>query len=336
MIGIFINVGNYKKLIPIWVSLFIILGIFMSHLPKIQQLKIFNEIIKNGGIRAAAKKMNLSQPALSHSLRELEQTLNATLMIRSNDGVILTEAGQSFQVYSSLILEELEQAAIEIKQINQQVESNVSFGMSSLVAVTILSSVMKDFKKNHPLTRVLLKEAQISTLLPGLRKGTLDFAVGTLDEITPLDKFIIEPLFTAPFCVVARKGHPLSECTSLEQLNNAKWLLPEANMGYYNKLGKIINHSSTESNYAPVFTDSSVCIINMVANDDYLTILSKARMCTEKFKKQFTIIPINEKIPDANYVIIRLRKHPLSSSAHRLIKIIKHYCDNYNWAPEIT
>lgn len=307
----------------------------MSYLPKIQQLRMFNEIIQNGSIRAAAKKMNLSQPALTRSLRELEQVLGATLIIRSNDGAILTEAGKSFSVYSSLILEELERATIDIKQINQKVESNVAFGISSLLAVTILSSVIKDFKKRHPSTNVLLKEAQLSTLLPSLREGLLDFAVGTLDEIMPLGEFIVEPLFTAPFSIVARKGHPLIQSTSLDDLKYAKWLLPETNMGYYNNINKVIPFDFSSNECAPVFSDSSVCIINMVANDDYLTILSKARIAQPKFSEQLSSINIVEVLPDANYGLIRLRKHPLNLSACTLIKIIKYYCSEYNWSPDI-
>lgn len=307
----------------------------MSYLPKIQQLRMFNEIIQNGSIRAAAKKMNLSQPALTRSLRELEQVLGATLIIRSNDGAILTEAGKSFSVYSSLILEELERATIDIKQINQKVESNVAFGISSLLAVTILSSVIKDFKKRHPSTNVLLKEAQLSTLLPSLREGLLDFAVGTLDEIMPLGEFIVEPLFTAPFSIVARKGHPLIQSTSLDELKHAKWLLPETNMGYYNNINKVIPFDFSSNECAPVFSDSSVCIINMVANDDYLTILSKARISQPKFSEQLSSINIVEVLPDANYGLIRLRKHPLNLSACTLIKIIKYYCSEYNWSPDI-
>lgn len=307
----------------------------MSYLPKIQQLRMFNEIIQNGSIRAAAKKMNLSQPALTRSLRELEQVLGATLIIRSNDGAILTEAGKSFSVYSSLILEELERATIDIKQINQKVESNVAFGISSLLAVTILSSVIKDYKKRHPSINVLLKEAQLSTLLPSLREGLLDFAVGTLDEIMPLGEFIVEPLFTAPFSIVARKGHPLIQSTSLDDLKHAKWLLPETNMGYYNNINKVIPFDFSSNECAPVFSDSSVCIINMVANDDYLTILSKARIAQPKFSEQLSSINIVEVLPDANYGLIRLRKHPLNLSACTLIKIIKYYCSEYNWSPDI-
>ncbi|WP_114340216.1 LysR family transcriptional regulator, partial [Poseidonibacter lekithochrous] len=58
----------------------------MRYLPKIQQLKVFNEVIRSGSIRAAARKMDQSQPALTRTLKELEHHMGATLLIRSNEG----------------------------------------------------------------------------------------------------------------------------------------------------------------------------------------------------------------------------------------------------------
>lgn len=306
----------------------------MLYLPKLQQLRIFNEIVKHGSIHAAAKSLHLSQPALTYSMRELEQTLGATLMIRSHDGIVLTEAGQAFSSYSLYIIKELERATIDIIGINNKVESTVSFGMSSLLAVTILSSVIKDFKKNNDSTKIIIKEAQLSTLLPCLREGMLEFAVGTISDNMLLNNYNVELLFDAPFSIVARKDHPLVKSTSFEQLRDAKWLLPETNMGYYNSLynSSIIDFNKNKSR--PVFSDSSVCILNMVIKDDYLTILSKARLAQPEFRDILVPLPVNQSLPCAQYGLIYLRNHPLSSHAKKLIDIIRHHCSIYNWSPD--
>ena len=89
----------------------------MRYLPKLHQVNVFNEVIRSGSIRSAAKKMNLTQPALTRALQELEHNMGATLMIRSNEGVTLTEAGKSFAIRANLILSELEKAADEIEEI---------------------------------------------------------------------------------------------------------------------------------------------------------------------------------------------------------------------------
>ncbi|MGF1877435.1 LysR substrate-binding domain-containing protein [Photobacterium frigidiphilum] len=303
----------------------------MNHLPKLQQLKVLTEVIQCGSINGAAKKMNLSQPSLTYSLKTLEQTLGITLLVRSNDGVQLTEAGISFSAYARLILEELKQAVNEAKQISSKAESQVSFGLSPIIAVTILESIITDFKKKQSATQINIKEGQLSSLLPALRDGRLNFAIGSLDESVPLSEFVTEHLFEAPFGIVARKGHRLESCDSLEQLKGAKWFLPETQMGYYNTLKKHIYNNLPTSDELPIYTDSIVCIMNMVQSDDYLSVLSLARLYNSEYRNKYSVLPIKEALPVGIYSLVRLRKRPLSLAAQAMIDEIKWHVNSYDW-----
>ncbi|HIF9210668.1 TPA: LysR substrate-binding domain-containing protein [Photobacterium damselae] len=303
----------------------------MNHLPKLQQLKVLNEVIQCGSINGAAKKMNLSQPSLTYSLKMLEQTLGITLLVRSNDGIQLTEAGKSFSAYAHLILEELKQAVNEAKQISSKAESQVSFGLSPIIAVTMLESIIADFKKRHSTTQINIKEGQLSSLLPALRDGCLDFAIGSLDENVPLSEFVTEHLFEAPFGIVARRGHPLESCNSLEQLKDAKWFLPETKMGYYNTLKQHIHSNLPTRDEMPIYTDSIVCIMNMVQNGDYLSVLSLARLYNSEHRDKYSILPIEEALPVGIYGLVRLRKRPLSLAAQAMIDEIKWHASSYDW-----
>ncbi|WP_299019813.1 LysR substrate-binding domain-containing protein [uncultured Photobacterium sp.] len=303
----------------------------MDHLPKLQQLKVLNEVIQCGSINGAAKKMNLSQPSLTYSLKMLEQTLGVTLLVRSNDGIQLTDAGKSFSAYSHLILEELKQAVNEAKQISSKSESQVSFGLSPIIAITILESIITDFKKKHPTPKISIKEGQLSSLLPALRDGRLDFAIGSLDENVPSCEFVTEHLFEAPFGIVARKGHPLANCKTLKQLKDAKWLLPETQMGYYNTLKKQFSNILPTGDQMPIFADSIVCIMNMVQNGDYLSVLSLARLNKNEYQNKYCVLPIEEALPVGNYSLVRLRKRPLSLAAQAMIDEIKWHASSYDW-----
>ncbi|VFS46104.1 LysR family transcriptional regulator [Budvicia aquatica] len=214
----------------------------MKYLPKLHQLKVFQEVIHYGSIRAAARAMNQSQPALTRNIRELEQLLGTALMTRGTRGVELTEPGRMFAVRMQLIMEELQRATDEIKQVNQQTQSNLSIGFSSLIALSIFPQTAEQFKKHHPKTTLRIKEAQLSALLPALWEGRLDFAIGTISSEVPLSDFIEEPLFKARFGIICRKGHPRMNCSSLEQLYDAKWYLPETDMGYYKQINFILTH----------------------------------------------------------------------------------------------
>lgn len=304
----------------------------MRYLPKLHQVNVFNEVIRSGSIRSAAKKMNLTQPALTRALQELEHNMGATLMIRSNEGVTLTEAGKSFAIRANLILSELEKAADEIEEINKSTYGRVAFGISSLFGITILSGVMKDFKKSYPKTLITIKEAQLSTLLPGLRDGRLDFALGTLTDEMPLGDFITTPLFDAPFCIVGRKNHPLSNSRSIQDLAEAKWLIPETDMGYYHYIRQCIPFNHPDSPSAPVLTDSTVCIMNLVMNSDYLTILAQARLNEPRFGGVLSAIPAGESLlPVGHYGLLYPRKRPLTQASLAMVELFKWHCQHHSW-----
>ncbi|PWC12292.1 transcriptional regulator [Brenneria roseae subsp. americana] len=305
----------------------------MKYLPKLQQLRIFHEIIRCGSIRAAARALNQSQPALTRALRELEQTLGATLLIRSNNGITLTESGRAFAIRMRLILEELERAADEIEQINQHSQGGVAFGISSLLAVTILSSVLNDFKKDLPQASVVIKEAQLSTLLSALREGQLDFAVGTIAPTVPVAEFVIEPLFVAPFGVAARIGHPLAHSRSLAQLKKGRWFMPETDMGYYQQIEKQILFGVSDVSQAPVRSDSSICGLQLVLREDYLTVLSLARLALDDFNQRLGVIPIEDALPDAVYSLVYSRSRPLTCTAQKMLDLVCRHVRCYNWRP---
>ncbi|MCL2893592.1 LysR substrate-binding domain-containing protein [Brenneria tiliae] len=305
----------------------------MKYLPKLQQLRIFHEVIRCGSIRAAARALNQSQPALTRALRELEQTLGATLLVRSNNGITLTESGRAFAVRMRLILEELGRAANEIEQINQSSQGSVAFGISSLLAVTILSSVLNDFKKDLPQAGIAIKEAQLSTLLSALREGQLDFAIGTIAPTVPVAEFVIEPLFVAPFGVVARIGHPLAHCRSLVQLKEARWFMPETDMGYYQQIEQQILCGVSDMSQAPVRSDSCICGLQLVLHEDYLTVLSLARVASDDFNQRLGIIPVQDRLPDAVYSLIYARSRPLTHTAQKMADLVCHHVQRYNWHP---
>jgi len=64
----------------------------VKYLPKLNQLQALRQVAYSGSIRSAARELGQSQPALSRTLRELEQTLGTQLLLRSKEGVVLTEA----------------------------------------------------------------------------------------------------------------------------------------------------------------------------------------------------------------------------------------------------
>jgi len=301
----------------------------MKYLPKLQQLRTFQQVIRSGSIRGAARAMNQSQPAVSRSLRELEQVLDTQLIVRGNQGMALTETGRAFAQRMQFILEELERAAAEIQQMNHFSQGSVAMGCSSLLALTVFPSLADTFTEQFPQTKLMVKEGQLSMLLPALREGRLDFAVGSAGPGLPLEDLIREPLFRAPFGVLARLGHPLAQAKTLEELQEARWVLPETDMGYYRQL-QLTMAAFYQAGPPPLRTDSVVCGLNMVLQSDYLTIVARAMYAPFHLEDKLCLLDIDS-LPEAEFCVFYSQKSPLTFAARRFLELLRLKCQQYPW-----
>jgi len=302
----------------------------MKHLPKMQHLNTFRQVVRSRSIRAAAREMGLSQPALSRTLRELEQTLGVQLFLRGQEGITLTEAGEAFLRRTEWILEELQRAADEVEQISHYSQGKLAVGFSSLLALTIFPALIDNFKARWPHARLNLKEGQLATLLPLLRQGELDLAIGTINPRKVPDDVVIEPLFVAPFCIIARRGHPLEQATSLNDLRRAKWLLPETNVGYYQQLQDELNEFYGQIHEQPVWTESIVCGLNMVLQSDYLTVVARAMSMPLNLQDKISVLPITT-LPSAQYCVAWSQKSALTETARQFLLSLRQACQEYKW-----
>src|ERR1044071_9241936 len=84
---------------------------------EVRHLKLIAEVAKEGGITKAATRLHLTQSALSHQLRDIEDKLGAPLFLRLNKKMLLTQAGERLLASAPVVLDELRRAEEDIRQI---------------------------------------------------------------------------------------------------------------------------------------------------------------------------------------------------------------------------
>lgn len=293
---------------------------------------MFQSIIEHGSFRAAAKALHQTQPALTQSMNELEKMLGTSLLVRGPRGVVLTEAGKLFEPRVQLVLKELERAVNEAKQLSASSKGTIELGSSSLPFFTMLPSAIQCFQKRFPQVNINLTEGQLPDLLPELRVGKLDFVIGaTSSESVVTSEFIEEPFFTTPFAVLARKGHPLANSTSLSQLKQAKWYLPTAKMGYYGELDTLLFPEGEQNVQSIIRGDTAATTLQMVMNAGFLTVAAKEILQVPYLSQQLCMIPIEEPLPDATYSFIYSQRLPLTMIARAMIDKLHRECQSYPW-----
>ena len=108
---------------------------------KLSQLRSFLSVAEHGSIRAAARALGMSQPAVTQAMRELELSVDAPLLQRGTAGVELTVYGRSLVRRASVIQREMERAVAEIEEIRDGSSGLISIAISTAVAGMMYESL---------------------------------------------------------------------------------------------------------------------------------------------------------------------------------------------------
>jgi DNA-binding transcriptional LysR family regulator len=172
-------------------------------------LRHFLKVVERRSITGAAEALNISQPALTRSIRQLEKTIGVKLFERLPTGVALTRQGEVLARRAKLMDVEYRHALAEITALEQGLAGVLRIGAGPVWIATILPKVVADFHQQFPRVKVQLTSGVIDTLHPALLEGTTDLVCSTLD-FPSQPEIVKEPMIRIRHAVVGRAAHPLA------------------------------------------------------------------------------------------------------------------------------
>ena len=280
----------------------------------IDQLKYFADLAKTNSITNTAKRMFISQQALSESIKRLENELGCTLVNRSKTGVEFTDDGKLILDYAQKILDlhtEMEHH-LQAKYNNNILRGKLSIGVGPTVSNVFLPKLMIKMHNQYPSIKLHVLENSSDTILSLLRTSELDFAIfGIYTEtdseksISALqqqlsypqtfDKLKLIKLYTDPMVCVMHKNHPLTAQTVLNraQLND----LPQTTYATESE-------SFTVSNAVHVSTNAKIHQQFML-EEGLICCMPYQAYLTQFQDKHYVFRPISDYQPVENYLIYR-------------------------------
>ena len=139
--------------------------------------KMFYVVAKNGNMTKASEELHISQPAISQSIKKLEEQLGGTLFLRSKKGMELTDEGKMFFGYVSSALQMFENAENEFTEYQNLSKGEIRVGASTTLTKIFLMNTIKEFHKKYPNIRIVVVNELSSNLINELKLGKLDFVV---------------------------------------------------------------------------------------------------------------------------------------------------------------
>ena len=139
--------------------------------------RVFYVVAKHKHMTRASEELHISQPAISQSIKKLEEQLNGTLFLRSNKGMELTEEGKMFYSYVKGALELIDNAEKEFTSFKDLSKGEIKIGCSTSLTKLILLDAIERFHKDYPNIDITITNDLTSNLITDLKLGKLDFVI---------------------------------------------------------------------------------------------------------------------------------------------------------------
>ena len=281
--------------------------------------KVFYVVAKNKHMTKASEELHISQPAISQSIKKLEDSLGGTLFLRSNKGMELTEEGKMFYEYVRGALELINNAENEFTSFKDLSKGEIKIGCSTTLTKLVLINVLKEFHKNYPNINITITNNLTSDLINDLKLGKLDFVIFNesniketnlnLEKIKELKQgFIYNPLFYN------------DNINNFEELNNYPLILQKEE----SNSRKLLNHISLINNTKlipkmEVVSQELIVEFTNIGLGIGFTIIDLA-----KNYKGLKELKINKKIPNINVYLATNKHISLTFASKMFIKYLKN------------
>lgn len=248
------------------------------------QLRSLIAVADAGNFSLAARAINISQPTLHRTARELERVCGIELFRKTSHGIELTMAAKILTQHAQLAFYELEQGLEEIQDWRGLDTGRVSIGTMPLAQTYLIPTAVNQLLKQRPDVKISITGGSYNDLLRGLRHGEFDILIGALREPLPIQDVVQEPLFKDPMAIIGRWGHPLFNCKNLtlDDLAQFAWVVPRKGVpvrGFFDRLfAKTTPPSIVEAS-------SLITTRGILIGSDRLTIMSAHQIQVEENQK---------------------------------------------------
>lgn len=171
-------------------------------------LKVFLVVAKMNSFTRAAEFLNLSQPAVTHQIKNLETMLRTKLFNRCQNKIFLTKSGNILLKYAEDINSLYQNAMKEIQAVNNRVAGDVLIGSASLLGKYFLPRVIGEFKKTYSEVNISMLVGNSKEILEYLQTDVIELAI--VSEPIPFKHLISFPLYSDHLTIIVDPDHPWS------------------------------------------------------------------------------------------------------------------------------
>lgn len=300
---------------------------------RIPHLKLIVSLDDYGQISAAASVLNMSQPAASRMLSDMETILEAPLYDRLPRGIALTPYGKAFARRSRTILLELREASREISDLKNGTGGSVFLGAVTAPAVQIVIPAIRQVRERYPRIKINVQVETSNILAKDLLASRHDFIIARIpDDLNPR-QFNSREIGIEKACLVVRRDHPLAtrSAVELDELNAFEWVLQPAGSLLNRTVEKLFLARSVALPERIVNTSSLLMTMVMIRESNAISpmALEVAKRFTDKDSEgSLAILNLGFDINVQPFSLITVRDRQLSPAAMTMFDCITREVEN--------
>jgi LysR family cyn operon transcriptional activator len=271
---------------------------------ELRHLRYFLAVAETSHFTRAAAKLHVTQPTLSHQIRQLEGQLNLRLFDRIGRRIKLTAAGELLLPHARRVLRELEQAQVALGELHGLKRGLLRVGIMQTVNTCLIPEIVSRFSAAHPGVRITCNAMAVDDLESALESGKLDLGISFMP--TTRDTLQGQRLFTEELVLVTRVGHPLARRRGLKVRELSAVPLVLLSPKYCTR--QIIDRALAEALArleVRVEMNSIESIVATVRQSDLVSILPSLALCLRE--DGLATVPLSQPKPSRTVGLLWLR-----------------------------
>jgi DNA-binding transcriptional LysR family regulator len=303
----------------------------VSHRLKLRDLRLLESVIQYKSMARAAAHLNLTQPAVSKAISELEHTLGVRLVDRSRHGVEPTAHGLALIRRSTAIFDELRQGVDELEHLSDPTAGAIRIAASVPMAAGALPVIIDRLSRRYPRMSIQAREVLVNSLpfqTPPhreLRDRAVDLVFGPYNRRMMDEDLEVEPLFQEPLVVAVGKQNPWAKrkTVTLHDLRDEQWCLPAPDSVAGQRCVQAFRAAGMGIPRKTVTTISIYLQLGLLGTPRFLTMFPGSLMQFSSDRFAIRKLPIDLAIEPMSNGIVTLKGRTMSPATRLFIQMAR-------------
>lgn len=291
-------------------------------------MKFFVAVAEHQSITKAAKALNITQPAVTRGILQLEEELEVSLFDRLPRSMHLTRFGESYLRHVQAVFVQLDNARAELRHLADSPIDEIVIGAGPTWLMGVLPEVLGEFTRNNPNVTIRIRGGYDKQLSEMLYRGEVSFILSDTNNSQLMSNLVEIPLIHCEYVVACGKAHPLAgrKKVQLHELLEYPWAMPDQ---AERALARLTGIYLAQSLYAPeplVRSTSLSFILRLLGTSDTLTFVVRSSLKQLQSGK-IAVVDVDHVLPTRTAGIVKRKDEWESPVVANLVQQLRRYCE---------